>query len=126
MHVALRLLKDYQEKVEAEGELSEDELPPEVLNQVQENLTHDRRHFAVSITRSGPVDCSQLHSAGCAACSSACSREFFSCACMRPWTCTHARLLHILSMIAEVVGKMCCALDSLAVSPCPGPEPAWH
>ncbi len=42
-----RLLDEYKERVEEEGELTEEELPEEVLDQVEQAHTLERRHFAV-------------------------------------------------------------------------------
>uniref|UniRef100_A0A7S0RG65 Programmed cell death protein 2 C-terminal domain-containing protein n=1 Tax=Chlamydomonas leiostraca TaxID=1034604 RepID=A0A7S0RG65_9CHLO len=47
-------MSEYEERVAQEGELSEEELPAEVLEEVAENLTHDRRHFAMFQAR---VEC---------------------------------------------------------------------
>eukprot|EP00983_Pelagomonas_calceolata_P066224 1148921-Pelagomonas_calceolata.AAC.2 len=42
-----RLIEDYDSRVESEGELTEEEVPEEVLKQVEENCPIDRKHFAM-------------------------------------------------------------------------------
>ena len=43
-----RLLKQYEAQVAEEGELTEEELPEEILDQVEENVSKDRQHYVVS------------------------------------------------------------------------------
>jgi hypothetical protein len=45
------MIQDYKSKVESEGELTEEELPEEMLDQVEDNCSIDRKHFAVSIPK---------------------------------------------------------------------------
>ncbi len=47
--VCHRLLSQYESQVQTEGELTEDELPAEVLNEVEEGESLERKHFAVGI-----------------------------------------------------------------------------
>jgi len=42
-----KLIEDYDSRVESEGELTEEEVPEEVLKQVEENCPIDRKHFAM-------------------------------------------------------------------------------
>lgn len=46
LHLRYRLLQEYAARQEAEGALTPEELPPEVLSAVERNITADARHFA--------------------------------------------------------------------------------
>lgn len=48
--VSLRLIQEYDSKIEDEGELTEEDLPEEVLTHVEEITPIDRKHFAVRLT----------------------------------------------------------------------------
>ena len=43
----LRLLKQYEAQVAAEGELTEEELPEEILDQVEGNVSNEQQHYVV-------------------------------------------------------------------------------
>ena len=43
----LRLLKQYEAQVAAEGELTEEELPEEILDQVEGNMSNEQQHYVV-------------------------------------------------------------------------------
>lgn len=49
MHSDLRLIQNYGSKVDDEGELTEEDLPEEVLAHVEDNCPIDQKHFAVSV-----------------------------------------------------------------------------
>jgi hypothetical protein len=60
VHCAHRLLADYNARVASEGELSEEDLPAEVVETVEEAVGQERRHFAVSPVvhlLQGPLTC---------------------------------------------------------------------
>ena len=44
-------MREHSSQLEKEGELTEEELPDELLNQVEENCPIDRKHFAVSVSQ---------------------------------------------------------------------------